>query len=325
MAPTHPVCFFISPIGKKGSTERKHADRVMEFILKKAAKEHFSVVRADRMARPGIISLEIVKNVKSAPMVAADLTFSNPNVFYELALRHQTGLPYVQMASLGTKLPFDVATVNTVFFDLDDVDSIKQAVKELRAQMKAGTKEGFVESPATLVPDASVLGSRGGSHDWTSVQQLLARVTRRIRRDYQPDVVITMSGPGSIPAFLQLASDGKDVPVVAATTFPANGLGEPVRTAAREAGYYHVKSSKWDVLIPPLVDLLPKGAKVLLFDDRVRSGETHRLVRVRLESKGLEVRSAALIVSKEGKETTSWYAEESEIFSFPWGDQDGRR
>lgn len=325
MAQARPVCFFISPISKKGSKERKHADRVMEFILKKATKELFTVVRADQMAQPGIISLEIIKNVKSAPMVAADLTFSNPNVFYELALRHQTGFPYVQMASMGTTLPFDVAPVNTVFFDLDDVDSIKHAVKELRAQIKAGAKSGFVDSPATLGPDVPALGHREGPHGWTSVQQLLANVTRQIRRNFEPDVVITMSGPGSIPAFLQLANDDKDIPVVAATTFPINRLGNSIKKAALEGGYFHVKSSKWDVLIPPMVDHLPKGVKILLFDDRIQSGETHRLVRANLESKGFEVRSAALIVSKEGKGMASWYANESESFSFPWGDQDGRR
>jgi hypoxanthine phosphoribosyltransferase len=325
MTQARPVCFFISPINKKGSKERKHADRVTEFILKKATKGLFTVVRADKMARPGIISLEIIKNVKSAPMVAADLTFSNPNVFYELALRHQTGFPYVQMASTGTTLPFDVAPINTVFFDLDDVDSIKQAIKELRAQIKAGAESGFVDSPATLVPDAPVLGRGDGPHGWTSVQQLLMKVTRQIRRNFKPDVVITMSGPGSIPAFLQLASDDKDIPVVAATTFPTSRLSNSIKKAAREGGYFHVKSSKWDVLIPPLVEHLPKGTKILLFDDRIRSGETHQLVRAQLERKGFEVRSAALIVSKEGKNTASWYAEESDTFSFPWGDQDGRR
>jgi len=46
------------------------------------------VIRADKISEPGIITTQIIGHIVDAELVIADLTDKNPNVFYELAIRH---------------------------------------------------------------------------------------------------------------------------------------------------------------------------------------------------------------------------------------------
>src|SRR5207244_625988 len=50
------VCFYITPIGDEDSEQRRHADFLMEYIIKPAVAEFgLTVVRADQMGKPGMI------------------------------------------------------------------------------------------------------------------------------------------------------------------------------------------------------------------------------------------------------------------------------
>ena len=97
------TCFYITPIGDEGTDERKHSDLVLGQIVEPAIEAlglELVVVRADRLTQPGMISQQILQHVLGARIVVADLSFHNPNVFYELAIRHATGLPTVSSAVL---------------------------------------------------------------------------------------------------------------------------------------------------------------------------------------------------------------------------------
>jgi hypothetical protein len=87
-------CFFIAPIGKEGSPERNRSDGVLDFIVARAAQElELTAVRADQMGEPGQITLQVINHILGARAAVADLTGLNPNVFYELAVRHTARLP----------------------------------------------------------------------------------------------------------------------------------------------------------------------------------------------------------------------------------------
>src|SRR4051794_28492494 len=115
-------CFFIAPIGADDSDVRKRSDGVMNFIVQKAAEEFgLSTVRADQISTPGQINLQVIEHVLGARAAVADLTGLNPNVFYEMAVRHTAKLPLVIIAEKGTELPFDIAQMRTIFFDHTDL------------------------------------------------------------------------------------------------------------------------------------------------------------------------------------------------------------
>lgn len=132
------TCFVIAPIGEAGSETRRRSDQVLKHIIEPCAEEcGYEAIRADRISEPGIITAQVLTNIIEAPMVIADLTEHNPNVFYELAIRHAVGKPLVQMIRVGDRIPFDVASMRTIQVDHQDLDSVAAAKTELSLQIKA--------------------------------------------------------------------------------------------------------------------------------------------------------------------------------------------
>ncbi|MFT8955602.1 hypothetical protein [Liquorilactobacillus satsumensis] len=60
------------------------------------------------MSKPGLITNQIIKEIVNDDLVIANLTGLNPNVMYELSLRHSTGKPVVTLSDKATDLPFDI-------------------------------------------------------------------------------------------------------------------------------------------------------------------------------------------------------------------------
>jgi hypothetical protein len=55
----------------------------------------FDTLRADQISEPGLITPQVIRHVINDPLAIADLSGPNPNVFYELAIRHAIGKPLV--------------------------------------------------------------------------------------------------------------------------------------------------------------------------------------------------------------------------------------
>jgi len=168
-------CFFIAPIGSDGSPERRRSDGVLEFIVDRAAEEiGLSAVRADQISEPGQITLQVIDHVLGARAAVADLTGLNPNVFYELAIRHTARLPVALIAEKGCDLPFDMAQMRTIFFDHTDLRSADACRKEIVAQLREALDRGAVDSPITTSVDVRALQS--GSVVERNVAELVTTV-----------------------------------------------------------------------------------------------------------------------------------------------------
>ncbi len=147
------VCFVVSPIGSNDSEERKHADLVLSALIQPALKElGLRAVRADRISRPGLITRQVIDHVARAKLVIADLSFGNPNVYYELALRNAIRKPVVQLIRFGDKLPFDVGQFRTVEIDMTNIYTLVPQIElyrlEITRQSRAAIAEGAsAESP----------------------------------------------------------------------------------------------------------------------------------------------------------------------------------
>ncbi len=119
-------CFVIAPIGDDRSSTRERTDQVFEYIIGPAAQDcGYDVKIAHRMSTSGMISTDIVSSIVEAPLVIADLTEGNANVFYELSLRHVIGKPVVQIVQESHPVPFDVHNVRTIKYAL----GVKEAVE----------------------------------------------------------------------------------------------------------------------------------------------------------------------------------------------------
>jgi hypothetical protein len=175
LPPLESECFFLAPIGSEGSNIRHRSDGVLEFIVDRAAAElGLTAVRADQLADPGQITLQVIEHVINARAVVADLTGSNPNVFYELAVRHAFRRPVVLIVEAESKLPFDIAQMRTIFFNHQDLASADRCRREIVAQLHRAFETGAVDSPIATAIDIQAL--EGGSALERNVAELLTSV-----------------------------------------------------------------------------------------------------------------------------------------------------
>ncbi|SCG80303.1 hypothetical protein GA0070609_6358 [Micromonospora echinaurantiaca] len=130
------TCFYIAPIGQPDSEERQHSDLFMGSLVEPALQEFgMRLVRADQITDPGLISKQVIEYIVRAPLVIADLSFHNPNVFYELALRHAVRKPIVQLSRVADRLPFDVREFRTVQIDTTSIYTLVPRLETYRSEI----------------------------------------------------------------------------------------------------------------------------------------------------------------------------------------------
>jgi hypothetical protein len=131
------TCFVISPIGSDDSEERKHANMMLKHLIIPVSDElGIKIVRADNIDKSGIITQQILEYIAKAPYCITDLSFGNPNVFYELGVRHTCQLPTVQIIRKEDKIPFDVAQGRTIVIDTANVYTIMDRFESARKELK---------------------------------------------------------------------------------------------------------------------------------------------------------------------------------------------
>lgn len=114
------TCFIITPIGSDDSLIRRQADGVIDAVIEPVLdKLGFEVIVAHRMSEGGSITRQVIQKIIDSDLVVANLTDLNPNVMYELAIRHAIRRPLVQICEKGTKLPFDINEERTIFYTND--------------------------------------------------------------------------------------------------------------------------------------------------------------------------------------------------------------
>lgn len=149
------TCFYVAPIGDPGSLLRKHSDLFLGSIVEPAVEPFkLSVIRADAIDKPGVITKQVIEYLMKSRLVVVDLSHHNPNVFYELALRHMMRLPVVQIIRMGDKIPFDVNQMRTVTIDDSDIYSLVPKIESYRSEISTQIRRALddpdsVDNPIT--------------------------------------------------------------------------------------------------------------------------------------------------------------------------------
>ncbi|MFM0591013.1 hypothetical protein [Streptococcus suis] len=129
---SNKTCFVVTAIGQAGSQERIHADKVLTYLIEPVCSElNIQVIRVDRETTNGDINDSILNHLKNDDLVIADLTGYNANAFYEFGYRQALGLPVVPIIKHDQRLPFDVISKRTVFYDTD-VSTIEDSKSRLK-------------------------------------------------------------------------------------------------------------------------------------------------------------------------------------------------
>ena len=172
------ACFVIAPIGLPESETRKRSDAISKHVIRPAVGScGYKATRADEMSEPGLITSQVIQRIIDDPLVVADLTENNPNVFYELALRHAISKPLIQLIGKGERIPFDVAGMRTITVDSRDLDSVEAAKEEIIAQVKSMERPGAViDTPISVSVDLQRLRQSEKPED-RSLAELLSALS----------------------------------------------------------------------------------------------------------------------------------------------------
>ena len=82
-----------------------------------------------------MITRQTLEHVVRSRLVIADLSFRNPNVFYELSLRHACRLPTVQIIRSVDGIPFDVDGFRTVRIDMSSIYTLLPSLETYRSEI----------------------------------------------------------------------------------------------------------------------------------------------------------------------------------------------
>ncbi len=185
-------CFVIAPIGDKdaetGSAAREIWENTIELfeeVIQPACNAFgLEPIRADHIARTGEIPEQICMHLRDDEVVIADLTGGNPNVMYELGLRHTTGKLTIQLGETG-RLPFDVAAIRTIKFQRTE-RRLVEARKKLSEALSVGLTSGGDFVTATRVwldqPTMQVVSTNEEESDGPGFLEKLADLEEHVGR-----------------------------------------------------------------------------------------------------------------------------------------------
>ena len=150
-----------------------------EFIKPALEGAGFEVFRADEEMRAGEIRKDMFQELLLADLVVVDLSIDNPNVWYELGVRHglrKRGV--IQIGSRRERLPFDVVTDRTLRYELKDGAPDPATLDEQKKKLGAFATEtmaawhGWKVSPVYQLlpylqePDWRTLAVAGSQEFW---------------------------------------------------------------------------------------------------------------------------------------------------------------
>lgn len=184
------ICFIITPIGDEGSVIRKKTDGLIDNVLEPVCNElNMEAIPAHKIDKLGSITNQVIQSVLDSKMVIANLTGLNPNVMYELAIRHAIKKPVVCIAEHGTKLPFDITTERTIFYS-DDMYGATRLRYDLKDKLQSALSDSNIDNPIyravkenSIIKEIQSLPQNEKSDSLLYILQRLENIENAIRRN----------------------------------------------------------------------------------------------------------------------------------------------
>jgi O-acetyl-ADP-ribose deacetylase (regulator of RNase III) len=132
-------CFVIMPFGDKTDVDGKviDFDRIYETLICEAVEgqtmrnsggPEMKCIRCDKIAEAGWVHRQMISHIMDDDVAVVDLSTLNPNVFYELGVRHALRqYVTVLLRRVGTTTPFNLAGFKCIEYDADAAGSLVDA------------------------------------------------------------------------------------------------------------------------------------------------------------------------------------------------------
>jgi len=215
------LCFVIMPFGDRKRDPDKHEmwTELYEDVIHPTVEESdqgLCCLKANEIARPGNIVRDIVEHLYSADLVIAEMTDQNPNVFYELGVRHSLAGPTILISQDLSDVLFDLRGYRIIPYRFSP-RGVEEFKDELRKHIHGALNSCTPDNPVTEYLEAiqqrrdagAVLGPHAGTENrelleqmesirrqnatlLSTVEQLHAAITAQsgIRDTAQPDDLI---------------------------------------------------------------------------------------------------------------------------------------
>ena len=198
--------FVIMPFGKKKAADRTVIDFdavYKEFLAPAITAAGLAPHRADADRRGGSIHLDMFQDLLLAEFVVADLTLDNPNVWYEIGVRHalRAGGAVLTYA-LRDRLPFDIAGQRTQRYTLKegklDPDLVEAERTALTEAIEAtfGAWRGrraspvYQQLPNLKEPDWKTLKVGDVNEFWQGLEAWQSRIEVARRKQRPGDILV---------------------------------------------------------------------------------------------------------------------------------------
>ena len=169
------TCFLISPIGKMETETRQFADRVRDFLRYEVFQGdcEYVLTRADESLTVSTLTEVMINNIIDSDLVIALLDEDNPNVYYEIAIRHAAGKACLAIISSE----YSNSPERHRVFDLQDVLKISFSREAMLKYTIGGSVNGGL---LTFARDL-----RKAIQDYESGAHAVSNPIIRARRDFE--------------------------------------------------------------------------------------------------------------------------------------------
>src|SRR5215471_4975823 len=216
--PSTRRAFVIMPFGEKKAPDGTAIDFdavYQELFAPAIAAAGLMPHRADADRRGGSIHLDMFQDLLLAEFVVADLTLDNPNVWYEIGVRHalRAGGAVLTYA-LRDRLPFDIAGQRMQRYTLKDgkldpalVETERKALAEaieatLGAWRGRRASPVYQQLPSLREPDWKTLKVGDVNEFWQQLQGWQSRINVALQKQ-RPGDILVLAGetPNSVLEF----------------------------------------------------------------------------------------------------------------------------
>jgi O-acetyl-ADP-ribose deacetylase (regulator of RNase III) len=150
-------CFVIMPFGEKKDLDGKpiNFDKIYTDFIKSAVTElGIECIRCDEIGETGWIHSKMFKHIFDADVAVVDITSLNPNVFYELGIRHALNkYVTVLIRKTGTPTPFNIQGFQIMEYNPENAESILKGRQKICEFIQNGLASRAVDSPVYEVLD----------------------------------------------------------------------------------------------------------------------------------------------------------------------------
>lgn len=215
--------FVIMPFGKKKDPNGNEIDfdKIYDQLLSPAiSASGLTPHRADADRRGGSIHADMFQDLLLAEFVVADLTLDNPNVWYEIGVRHALrGSGTILTYTFRERLPFDIAGQRMQRYNLSGAepdpgslesdrkcltDAIKQTLEAWEGRRSSPV---YQQLPYLREPNWKTLRVGGINEYWDSLQRWQARIEIARRKQRPGDIlVLADETPNSLLEFEALCT-----------------------------------------------------------------------------------------------------------------------